>query len=225
MRLGFTLHWNGPPVPTQVNADHVHCGPFWQSIRVYHTRKPPFGRGWSSIAYSFGTCPHGIVFNGNGWNGRQFANGEDEVGADNGPDSVWYTIMAFLGEGQHVTHPMMGGITNLIHTGRVNGFCGSRITPHSWWKRKTCPGPELTRYAEMYDNQRLPIVGATQPEPEDLEMFIADCQGRPALLVDGGYARPINVGQRNALRSCGVPKQLVTPEVSDDLASLGRPPK
>lgn len=219
MKRGFTIHHNGPEVAglVQFMTDHTRCLNFWRGIRNYHVND----RGWSDIAYSFGVCPHGEAIPGRGWNRNQWANGEDQVGADDGPDSEWYSVMAFIGGTQVPNHPMIGGITHLIHTGRKTGLCGYRIFPHNFWKRKACPGTELTVFAASYDNRPLPIMGATNPQKEDPDMYIADCKGKPALVVNGPSVKTVNTEQRNALRFLGVPAILVSPDQSDALRSIG----
>jgi len=228
MRKGFTLHHNGPPANC-LGRPHDRCQQFWRAVRDYHTNPEPIGQGWSDIAYSFGVCPHGIPFEGRGWTKRQFANGSDLVPPNDGDDSQWYTILAFVGggpgtgyENEPPTPAMIARIRALISEGRTSGRCGLAVKPHNDFKKKPCPGVELTAWAEEWDGKAF-----TQHIPmpvleEDNDMRIIDCQGKPAIIVFGNRTyEPINVAQRNAWRSAGVPAGLVTvAERSEILAFL-----
>jgi hypothetical protein len=149
-RYGFTIHWNGPAARC-VDQPHSRCQNFWAAVRNYHVNT----KGWSDIAYSFGVCPHGVRFTGRGWTKSQFANGEDVVGPDDGGDKYWFTVLAFLGEGEVPTSEMVEGVRALIAEGRSSGRCGPRVLPHNAFKRKTCPGTEFTIHAKAWDDQPL----------------------------------------------------------------------
>lgn len=163
MRKGFVIHHNGPPANC-VGRSHDRCVSFWRAVKRYHTET----KGWSDIAYSFGVCPHGDLFSGRGWHRAQWANGSDQVGVNDGRDSDWYTVLAFVGGGAHggydtgskeepVTPEMGAGLRSLIQTGRSSEYCDRRVLPHNAFKRKACPGPTLTMCAARLDN------GATTP--------------------------------------------------------------
>jgi hypothetical protein len=158
MRRGFTIHHNGPPANC-IGRGHDRCVAFWDSVRAFHTNPEPIGKGWSDIAYSFGVCPHGERLVGRGWDRRQWANGTDMVGADDGDDSDWYTVLVFVGgdtstgDTEPPTAEMIGATAQLIEEGRSTGRCGDRVTPHNFWKRKPCPGPEFTVLAREWDGR------------------------------------------------------------------------
>lgn len=155
MRQGFTVHHNGPPAEC-VGQGHSRCERFWAGVKNWHIN----GNGWSDIAYSFGICPHGIRFTGRGWVKSQFANGDDEVGADDDINGPWYSVLMFVGGGPGTGDPeekptaaMDHGLDLLITEGRRSGRCGMRVKPHSDWKRKPCPGPHYYTYCRTWDNQ------------------------------------------------------------------------
>jgi hypothetical protein len=151
MRKGFVIHWNGPPANC-VGRTHDRCVQYWNAVRNFHMSPTPTRDAWSDIAYSFGVCPHGIRFTGRGWHKNQFANGSDVVPPNDGADSEWYTVLTFIGEGEHPTQPMIDNVKVLIHEGRQNQLCGQRVLPHNAFKIKTCPGPEFTALAKLWDN-------------------------------------------------------------------------
>ena len=159
MRQGWTIHHNGPPANC-VGEPHSRCEAFWRAVRSFHVND----KGWSDIAYSFGVCPHGERFVGRGWDKAQWANGSDNVGADNGDDSEWYTVLVFVGgdDSTHDNEPptprMISATAALIEEGRRTGRCGNRVTPHNFWKRKPCPGPEFTALAAAWDRKPSPLI-------------------------------------------------------------------
>lgn len=160
-KRGFVIHWNGPAAKC-VGQSHDRCERFWLAVKSYHVNT----KGWSDIAYSFGVCPHGVRFTGRGWFKNQFANGRDVVGPNDGADSEWYTVLVFLGEGEKPTEAMTKGVKALIHEGRTADHCGDRVLPHNAFKVKTCPGPEFTAFAKLWDNQPLfPAKPAPAPKP------------------------------------------------------------
>lgn len=220
MRRGFTIHHNGPPANC-VGERHSRCEAFWRAVRSFHVND----KGWSDIAYSFGVCPHGERFVGRGWDKHQFANGSDDVGADDGDDSEWYTVLVFVGgddstgDKEAPTPAMVTATALLIDEGRRSGRCGNRVTPHNFWKRKPCPGPEFTALAAAWDRHPVPTRPIVSPQ-EDPEMLIIDCPGRPALVLGLGGVKILNPEQRGALRKVGIEARQVDPETSDALASL-----
>lgn len=164
MRRGFTIHWNGPAARC-VGRGHDRCEQFWSAVKRFHGEK--FGAKWAATSlYSFGVCPHGVVFTGCGWSGRQAANGRDVVGEDDGPDSEWFTAFTFLGEGEEPTKEMIVAVRALVKQGRDAGRCGDRVLPHNRFKIKTCPGKAFSVLAGSWD--RKPFT--TAPPQEEQEM-------------------------------------------------------
>jgi hypothetical protein len=183
VRKGVVIHHNGPPAKC-VDQPHDRCERFWRGVRDYHVNT----KGWSDIAYSFGVCPHGQMLAGRGWHRSQWANGSDQVGVDDGRDSEWYTVLAFVGGGayggfntgspeEQVTADMQRGIIEVIRQGRAAKFCDHRVLPHNVFKSKACPGPTLTALAIRLDG------GASTPpitnEKEDEMTVLAWCRTTP----------------------------------------------
>lgn len=170
-RRGFVIHHNGPPANC-VGRAHTRCQQFWDAVCRYHGEK--FGAKWAPTSlYSFGMCPHGVRFEGRGWTQSQAANGRDVVGADDGGDAYWYTVLAFLGGDEKPTGEMVAGLADLIGEGRDSGRCGQRVLPHNRFKIKACPGPELTDQAYAWDNAPLNRLTPT-PLPEEDDMHGTD---------------------------------------------------
>lgn len=162
MKKGVVIHWNGPAARC-VGQSHSRCESFWGAVKRYHGQK--FGAKWAATSlYSHGVCPHGVVFTGVGWDRNQAANGRDVVGENDGTDSEWFTVFAFLGEGEKPTKQMITGVRNLIKQGRDERRCGDRVLPHKNFKFKTCPGPEFTVLSRQWD--RAAFVNAFSEEQE-----------------------------------------------------------
>lgn len=174
MRLGFSVHHNGPPAKC-VGADHARCKRFWQGVKDFHGQK--FGAKWAATSlYSFGVCPHGVLFTGCGWDKRQAANGRDVVGPNDGADADWYTVIVFLGTDEKPTAEMVAATRNLIAEGRDRRRCGLRVLPHNAFKVKACPGPEFTKLAAEWDRRTLTTEKkpmATDPEAVVLNTYAA----------------------------------------------------
>jgi hypothetical protein len=187
VKLGWTIHWNGPAANV-VGREHTRCVAFWRAVRNFHVNT----NGWSDIAYSFGVCPHGEIFEGRGWHRNQFANGTDQVGENDGNDRDWYTALCFIGEGEHPPPAMTDALHHLVDQGRVSGACGLRVLPHNAFRRKSCPGPELTAWAAYWDNRSMHQV---VPEEDDMQThdIKIDLEGmheaRPRL--GAGFLMPI----------------------------------
>jgi len=163
MKKGFTVHWNGPPARC-VGQPHSRCESFFRAVKAFHmSPRPGIPNGWSDIAYSFGMCPHGIPMVGRGWNKNQFANGKDVVGVNNGPDSQWFSIIVFLGEGERPTPAMVSGVQALIREGRQSGRCAAEVKPHKDWKVKSCPGDEFTFLCRQWDGRPVDGGGVVIP--------------------------------------------------------------
>lgn len=195
MRRGFTVHHNGPPANC-INHSHSRCIDFWNAVVRFHTNPKPIGKGWSGVAYSFGVCPHGERFTGRGWTLRQWANGSDEVGPDDGEDSEWFSVLVFVGgdDSTHDNEPptaaMIDATADLIQDGRDLGLCGDRVTPHNFWKRKPCPGPEFEALCKAWD--RKPNIRFNHnPNPggeDDVSFTLTHYKGPgkpPRVFVDG----------------------------------------
>lgn len=199
MRRGFTIHHNGPPANC-VGRGHDRCLRFWDAVRAFHTNPEPVGKGWSDIAYSFGVCPHGERLPGRGWDKRQWANGSDDVGPDDGADSEWYTVLVFVGgdtstgDTEPPTREMVVATAALIEEGRRSARCGMQVKPHNAFKRKPCPGPEFTELARQWDGQPITIdPPAPAPEiPEENDMFLYTAPGKPVFFCSGGKSVGLN---------------------------------
>lgn len=165
-RRGVVLHWNGPPLKTDGTeaADRRKALATWR----YHTNPKPQGRNWSDGSYSFKVGQSGTVYEERGLLWDQFANGSDQVGADDGADSKWYSVMLLIGEGEEPTEAAIDSIRRLIAGLRAAG-AGNRVLPHSDIRRKACPGPHLAELARSLDRQPIEILPVTSDPNNGIE--------------------------------------------------------
>lgn len=153
MKHGFVVHHDQAERPVYgSDAAHARCDQFWQAVWNYHV----YHKGWSSIAYSFGICRHGIRYDGLGWDRDQFAGGADQQDDDiTYRDRDWYSVLCFLGGDEEPTADMLHGLVLLVRDGRESRRCGNRVIPHNRVRKKPCPGPTLTAWANARDDQPL----------------------------------------------------------------------
>lgn len=223
MRDGFVIHHNGPNTGLTVDDDHAACVAFWNGVKRYHVE----GKGWSDIAYSFGECPHGIRFVGRGWDRAQFANGEDVVGAEDGSDAHWYTVLVFLGWNADASNPvdeqpsaqMVAGVRQLIAEGRDSGRCGLRVLPHNAFKVKRCPGEWFTEFAAAWDGKpfALPVPPPLAEEADELMAHVIDITDRDTfafMFPDGKVVDGLTRGQAGACQAVYVFKSATQTEVN-----------
>jgi hypothetical protein len=143
-RRGVVVHFNGPAMTYTTPAGAMASVRAVQGWHMDHM-------GWSDVAYSYLVDQFGYVYEGRGML-PQFANGADVVGADDGPDTGWFTIMWMGGVGQHPTAAAVSSITSLVESLRIQG-CGTALRPHLDFRVKPCPGPELTAFCRRYDGK------------------------------------------------------------------------
>jgi hypothetical protein len=140
-RRGTVVHHNGPPMRlVGLTGDALTRREFElaRGLQNYH-----LGLGWSDGAYSAYIGQSGAIFLLRGFDWDQFANGADVVGANDGPDRVWYTLMAMLGGDEKPSAAMIASIKWMIAEFRRRG-AGDSVLPHNQFQVKACPGPELT---------------------------------------------------------------------------------
>lgn len=157
-RKGVVLHWNGPPLrldprqgaPALLRRETAIV----RAVQRFHQEQ----QKWSDSAYSYMVGQSGTVFEVRGEDWDQFANGDDVIGANDGSDRDYYTIMVMIGEGEWPTREAIESVKAIVVHLRGLG-AGNRVLPHNAFKRKTCPGVELTELAHSLD--RVPLAAAT----------------------------------------------------------------
>jgi N-acetylmuramoyl-L-alanine amidase len=169
-----------------------------------------FGR----LSYSWAVHPNGTVLEGAGTTVGAHTSGRNSTGFG----IVWignYEI-------HHLTRAQIVAtaalIRHLVATGRAVGR--PPIGGHRDVKATACPGRHA--YAALPQVRSL-VTAPHIPELEEPEMKIVNSPGRPALVVSGTTAQPINGAQRAGLLAIGVPEYRVRAAEHDALRSLPRP--
>ncbi len=78
-------------------------------------------------------------------------------------------------------------------------------------------------HAALAFNGGAAVAASPAPVPEEPDMLIIDCPGKPAIAIGVGGVKQLNPTQRSALRAVGVEAKLVAPDVSDAVWSLREP--
>lgn len=166
-RRGIVFHWNGPPL--KLDTGRSPDALLRQEIsKARALQRYQQGKGWSDLAYSYLVGQSGAIFVVRDlWD--QFANGADDVGVNDGADSVWFTVMWMGGEGEKPTFAALDALAELVSHVRQLG-AGNRVLPHLDFKHKTCPGPDLTAVARRWDRQPLPLED-TDMTPEQARLL------------------------------------------------------
>ncbi|MFP3907128.1 MAG: hypothetical protein ACLFRV_03930 [Acidimicrobiales bacterium] len=194
----MVIHWNGPPAKVVGHRNgHRRCLAYWRALDRFHARKFPGGQIPGTL-YSFGACPHGGLLVAQGWDLPQGANGTPDKDPALGGDDEWYTIIGLIGQGESPTPAMIARIRDTIHVGRTTGRCGLEVRPHSDFKHKTCPGPELTALAREWHNTRFDV------EDDTMMQFVGiDSQGRTWRFVAGWAIGPLSTAEARYVRNEG----------------------
>lgn len=175
-------------------------------------------QGWKDIAYNFLVGDDGTIYEG---------RGAGIAGGATAGDNTSSHAVCLLGnfENRPPTPAAWRSTVDLSRHGRDVGWwkptCGGhRDAPGA---ETACPGRHL--YVRL-PYLRSGIVAASTPEPaptpvpEEPDMLIIDCPGKPALVIGVGGVKRIDKAQRNALRAIGVEAKKVDADTSDALWSL-----
>lgn len=174
-RHGLTVHHNGPPMgldvsrpwPEVVAREHQ----LLRGVQNWHMDR----MGWDDFAYSHAVGQTGRCYEGRGLFWRQFANGADQVAADDGPDARWYTVLWLGGGTEHPTPAAYATLAALVRHLRDAG-AGTRVIPHNDIRRKPCPGPELTAWCRTVDGQPTTPPPATEESDHmDIVAYVNQC--------------------------------------------------
>ena len=193
-RKGVVIHWNGPPLDSDGSEaqDRQKALGTWR----YHTGNEGDQLNWSDGAYSYKVGQSGTIYEERGLLWDQFANGTDAVGANDGTDRQWYTIMVLIGEGEVPTAAAINSVKRLVLALREAG-AGWRVLPHLDFKHKTCPGPHLTALARDLDGREF----QDPTQPQDKVMDLTEIDKRIAALEKQleHNTKTVNFNQRESI--------------------------
>lgn len=196
-RKGVVLHWNGPPLKLDPSASRTALIHRETAVVKAIQRFHQGSHNWSDSAYSFMVGQSGTVFEVRGDEWDQFANGSDSVGPNDGADRDFYTIMVMIGEGEKPTPAAENSVKAVVAHLRGLG-AGNRVLPHNAFKRKTCPGVELTELAARLDRTSVAAAAAAGESDVGLSewnvVFIGNASG-------SDYSAAVELWQRGLLAS------------------------
>ncbi len=130
---GVKVHYEGSEVP---DVAHSKCASRWNSIRQAHLNHPT--ENYSDIAYNWGVCNHGVIFEGRGWGKQTGANGSQALNRA-------HTAILWMGGTKGVTVPSakaIAAIKEVIRYLRTKG-AGKEIKGHRDGYATQCPGNAL----------------------------------------------------------------------------------
>lgn len=155
---------------------HSECAGVWRDYQRIHMTDPSDPK--VDIAYSYGVCPHGYVFEGRGWKVQPGANG---IPWKNGyhPNRTNFAVCA-IGSGNVVFSTLVtDAIEWCINECRTKGNAGNRVRPHSYFAQTGCPDTKLRAWAASMDGK--PIQTVSNPAPPGTAGTVR--QGDRGLLV------------------------------------------
>ncbi len=149
-----TGHWNGPTVTVRGSStfNHASCAALWRGIQAFHMDS----RGWNDIAYNFGICQHGYVFEGRGLNIRNGANGTNEG------NKTSHCIMMMAGPGNPFGVEEKAAFRDCVKYVSEHTSAPYSAIGHRDWHSTECPGD--ARYEWIRGGMKLS--GGTPPIPQ-----------------------------------------------------------
>lgn len=177
---GTTFHYGGPAVGG-FPWPHSRCVTVWKAWDSFHRSK-----GWVGIAYNYGACPHGFVFEGRGAGYRSAAQGT------NAGNATSHAVVYIAGEGEPLTDA--GKVAMLD----ARGYCRAHpsrgaddtLHKHKDWHSTACPGTPVGSWVDAgCPSPGLVWAPPVQPQmATPLAAFAPTPTGRGYVLVgtDGG---------------------------------------
>lgn len=126
-RNGLVAHYDGDNQGL-AGKSHTACRTYWKNTRKFHMGP---SRGWLDIGYSFGVCPHGVVFEGRGFGHVQ--------AAQPGGNTTWTSCTFMSGPSEKPTTAQLTAWAELRAYLRGKGLA-SAVKGHRDFLSTTCPG-------------------------------------------------------------------------------------
>lgn len=129
---GLVIHYDGSNQGL-ARKPHTACVTYWKNTRRFHMGP---ARNWADIGYSFGCCPHGIVFEGRGLGRIQAAQPSG--------NTTWYSVTLMSGPDEDPTPEQIDGVRELRAWLMGKGVAGA-VKGHRDFFQTSCPGDRLYR--------------------------------------------------------------------------------
>jgi putative peptidoglycan binding protein/N-acetylmuramoyl-L-alanine amidase-like protein len=150
---GMVAHYDGS---NQGLADKPHdaCRTYWKKTRQFHMGP---SRGWNDIGYSYGVCPHGVVFEGRGFGYAQ--------AAQPGGNTTWTSCTFMSGPSEKPNAKQLQAWRELRAWLRAKKSLDTAVRGHRDFVSTSCPGSIL--YAMVKDGTltKAPTKPAPVPAP------------------------------------------------------------
>lgn len=190
---GTTFHHGGPspwsggsidrssPAAFAASTPHARCVSIWRAWDAFHRSK-----GWAGIAYNYGACPHGFVFEGRGAGYRSAAQGT------NAGNATSHAVCTIMGEGDPLTDACKQAALDARQFCRAHPKRGANdvVHKHKDWRSTACPGDPVGAWVD--NGAPAPGLVWAPPDPGQmgtpLAAFAPTPSGAGYLLVgtDGG---------------------------------------
>lgn len=179
---GVKVHYEGTHVDPANAGNHNLCVQEWRDIRASHLANTK--ENYSDIAYNFGVCYHGIVFEGRGVLHETGANGNQDL------NHAHYAVCGLLGS-SGLTEPsveMLDGIRDAIDFLRLKG-AGPEIKGHRDGYATECPGQPLYDWVLKGAPRSIPPAPVKEDDMPNVETgpvhvgFLADSQENGTVIL------------------------------------------
>jgi hypothetical protein len=129
--LGICQHWFGSP---KASAAHAGCDDLLRAVQRTHQAGE-----FNDIAYNFGVCPHGSVYELRGWNRQTGANGDDTA------NKTLLAVVYMAGVGDALTPNARDSLIALYNMAFAKGV-GVKAVGHGTITGSECPGAPLRNF-------------------------------------------------------------------------------
>lgn len=152
---GLVIHYDGSNQGL-AGREHGACVDYWVRTRKFHMGS---NRGWVDIGYSYGACPHGMVFEGRGLDRMQAAQPSG--------NSTWYSVTLMSGPGEDPTLAQINAVRELRQWLMGKGV-GPLVKGHRDFFSTSCPGDRLYRLVKNGTFAKPPTGSTIDTEEDDV---------------------------------------------------------
>lgn len=126
------------------SPDNIDIGV--KEIRVWHTKKPPAGRGWSDIGYHYVIRRNGVVESGRYENGDSILEGK-EIGAHVEGHNSDSLAICWVGKDKPTKEQKTALIRHTCFLMKLHGLPVEQVYGHKEFNPgKTCPNLDMVQY-------------------------------------------------------------------------------
>lgn len=143
---GIVVHYTAVD-SSGVTAHWPQCYERWQRHQNYHMDT----KGWNDLAYNFGVCKHGFIFEGRGWEARNGANTPE--------NSSTLSVCVDVDGNDPLDDAVIANLNNLISEAVSKGWAAQLRGHYQVSTSGTaCPGANLKEALDL-GRVRLPLPG------------------------------------------------------------------